>query len=254
MQIYVAKAGQQTGPFSSDQIQSMLNSGMISTTDSAWHEGLSSWIPLHQVLNIPPPIQPISSPPPLELRQSGFPQSPTTSPRYSTNFGLFLYIPTNRLIVMSIVSLGLYQAYWIYRNWRYLKERDGLSIQPFWRGIFSLFFIHSLFKAIKNDPVATKILPATFETSLAIWWIIVSIFGNLVGRSPDIAATFVGIAISLSSVCFLLPVQNYINSINEATEERPSFYAFSTGHIVCLVVGLILWLLILLGASAGAGN
>jgi hypothetical protein len=55
MQIYIAKSGQQTGPFSIEQLKSMLNSGMIALNDSAWHDGLVAWQPLHQVLNIAPP-------------------------------------------------------------------------------------------------------------------------------------------------------------------------------------------------------
>jgi uncharacterized RDD family membrane protein YckC len=54
MQIYVAKAGQQTGPFTREQIQTMLQSRMISITDSAWYEGLPAWVPLSQILAAPP--------------------------------------------------------------------------------------------------------------------------------------------------------------------------------------------------------
>ena len=63
MQIYVAKSGQQTGPFSEEQIHSMLKSGMVGLADSAWHEGLTSWLPLNQLLDVCPPIpQPTQAP------------------------------------------------------------------------------------------------------------------------------------------------------------------------------------------------
>ena len=74
MQIYIAKSGQQTGPFSLEQLQSMLGSGMVTLTDSAWHEGLESWLPLHQVLNVSPPLPIASQPPPL-------PDTGTRAPR-----------------------------------------------------------------------------------------------------------------------------------------------------------------------------
>jgi uncharacterized RDD family membrane protein YckC len=51
MQIYIAKSGQQTGPFTVDQVQSMLGSGMVSLNDLAWHDGHTSWQPLHQIVN-----------------------------------------------------------------------------------------------------------------------------------------------------------------------------------------------------------
>jgi len=40
MRIFLVKSGKEIGPFSEEQIQSMLNAGMIALTDSAWHEGL----------------------------------------------------------------------------------------------------------------------------------------------------------------------------------------------------------------------
>src|SRR5690348_1964928 len=63
MQIYIAKSGQQTGPFTQDQVQAMLNSGTVALTDSAWHEGLASWQPLSQVLNVSPPLPTVPPPP-----------------------------------------------------------------------------------------------------------------------------------------------------------------------------------------------
>ena len=67
---------------------------------------------------------------------------------------LFLYIPPARLILLSIASLGLYEAYWLYKNWRYLKERDGLNISPFCRGVIGIFFCHSLLRRIHEDEEA----------------------------------------------------------------------------------------------------
>jgi hypothetical protein len=52
---------------------------------------------------------------------------------------LFLNISILRLVLLSIASCGLYEAYWIYKNWRYIKERDGLEIRPFWRVFFAYF-------------------------------------------------------------------------------------------------------------------
>jgi len=51
MEIYISKSGQQSGPFSEQQIESMLSSGMLTLADYAWHEGLPEWLQLEQVLN-----------------------------------------------------------------------------------------------------------------------------------------------------------------------------------------------------------
>ncbi|HEV7405061.1 MAG TPA: DUF4339 domain-containing protein [Chthoniobacteraceae bacterium] len=236
MQIFVAQSNRQTGPFSSDQIEIMLNSGAITLHDSAWCEGLSDWQPLYQVLNVPPPL----AQPPLVAPSVTWKSRP-----------MFLYIPTSRLIVMSIVSLGLYEAYWIYRNWRYLNERDGLMIQPFWRGIFGVFFIHSLLTRIKNDRETNQFASATFSPGwLGTGWIALMLVGRIMDNSPDAAVNLAGLVISAPTFCFLLPAQKYINAVNEASGLQPSYYRFSGGHITCLVIGILAWLVIIAGMFA----
>lgn len=55
LEIFIAKRGQQTGPFTIQQIQTMVSSGMVELTDMAWHSTLLDWAPLHQVLQVCPP-------------------------------------------------------------------------------------------------------------------------------------------------------------------------------------------------------
>lgn len=57
-EIFVAKAGIESGPFSREQIPSMIESGMLSPSDSIWHQGLPEWIPVHQFLGVRPPPPP----------------------------------------------------------------------------------------------------------------------------------------------------------------------------------------------------
>ena len=64
MQLFIVKDKQQTGPFSEEQIQGMLASGSVAPTDLAWHEGLSGWLPLNQVLDVSPG-NPQAAPPPM---------------------------------------------------------------------------------------------------------------------------------------------------------------------------------------------
>jgi len=170
MQIFIAKNKQQTGPFSEEQVQGMLASGMVAPTALAWHEGLSGWLPLNQVLNVSPPNPQSAQPPP-------FPD-PTRSAATPSSGAMFLYIPTGRLIGMSIATFGLYQVYWIYRNWRFLKDRDGLNIQPFWRGVFGIFFISSLFNRIKTDAAGNRTPVGDFSASgMSTGWIVVILIG-----------------------------------------------------------------------------
>jgi uncharacterized RDD family membrane protein YckC len=62
MQLYIAKEGKKTGPFSEDHVRSMLTGGLLTMADLCWHEGLPAWLPLSQVLGSaaggPPPLPP----------------------------------------------------------------------------------------------------------------------------------------------------------------------------------------------------
>lgn len=59
MQIFIAKNGEKTGPFSEAQVREMLAAGSASATDLAWHEGMADWKPLGQVLPAQPgPVAP----------------------------------------------------------------------------------------------------------------------------------------------------------------------------------------------------
>lgn len=55
MEIFIAKSGQTTGPFTVQQLETMISSGMVDISDMAWHTDLLEWAPLHQVLGLCPP-------------------------------------------------------------------------------------------------------------------------------------------------------------------------------------------------------
>jgi len=161
---------------------------------------------------------------------------------------LFLYISPARLVLLSIVSMSLYEAYWIYKNWRYIKERDSLDIKPIWRGLFGVFYCHSLLRRIHEDSEARTAQEPTFSAGgLATGWVILVIIANIMGRAPDLAASI--IAAFVPSFLFLVPVQNYINSVTEKRNPDQKMYGWSSGHIVCLVFGLVVWVLLLLALS-----
>lgn len=58
MNIYLAKDGAQTGPFSEDQLHQMLAGGQAVSSDLAWREGMADWQPLRNLLGLsqPPPL------------------------------------------------------------------------------------------------------------------------------------------------------------------------------------------------------
>ncbi len=161
---------------------------------------------------------------------------------------MFLYVPTARLISMSVLSVGIYQTYWVYKNWRYLCDRDRLAIMPFWRGIFSVFFFYSLLKTIKNDPVTSRIRQAVYSPGLlATGWVAAVVMARACGRVPELFV--VALAFQTLSVCFLLPVHFHIQALNDSSSARNDYVGWTVGHIVCAVFGAIAWVFIFLGIA-----
>jgi hypothetical protein len=120
-----------------------------------------------------------------------------------------------------------------------ISSRERLSISPFWRGFFGIFFCHSLLGRIKGDKDARALIEPSFSVQLAAGWVILIIVAGVIGNAPGIAASIIGFL--MPSYLFLVPVQNYINSVTEKRSPGASYYGWSAGHVVCLVLGLILW-------------
>ncbi|MFH0822327.1 MAG: hypothetical protein V2B18_06210 [Pseudomonadota bacterium] len=159
---------------------------------------------------------------------------------------LFLHIPISRLVLMSIISFGVYEIYWMYRNWRYVKERTNPDIHPLLRALLGIFTSPSLLRRIHEDKEARLILMPSFSPRrLAACWITLVIISNIVsdipGLTPCILSAFVP-----SFLC-LAPVQDYVNSVTRTMSPGRRYYPWSWGHIVCLGFGVLIWSILLMG-------
>ena len=57
-------------------------------------------------------------------------------------------ISLNKFIILSIISFGLYELWWIYKSWRFFQQKEKSDIMPALRTIFSIFFLIPLFNRI----------------------------------------------------------------------------------------------------------
>ena len=147
-----------------------------------------------------------------------------------------VYFPVSvtKLVVMSIFTWGFYQLYWFYKNWQFHMYKHKLKIEPFWRGVFAVFFCYSLFKHIKKyaktNGVQTDIIPEL----LAFFFIIMSISIAVPGFTWNLI---------LLSFIPLLPVQNLINNINKTLSPNSEINRkYSIWNILIIVVGIFLWI------------
>lgn len=163
--------------------------------------------------------------------------------------GAPLYFPVSltKLAVMSVFTLGLYEFYWFYKNWRIVKAREAPGIAQAWhvlpslaRTFFAVLFCYSLFARIRESADEQDV-PLSFAAGfLTVGWIVTSFLGGL----PDPYGL-----VSLFSVVFLIPAQDAVNRINQtASPAHDPNARFTTANKAWIVVGVLLLALALYGA------
>jgi hypothetical protein len=63
------------------------------------------------------------------------------------------YFPVSvlKFCVMSVFTLGVYQLYWFYKSWSYVRERDASDIWPFLRALFGVITYPFLLRDLNDE-------------------------------------------------------------------------------------------------------
>lgn len=156
--------------------------------------------------------------------------------------------PIKKLIILSILTLGIYNYYWFYRNWKYIKEETKKDISPILRTIgllipiYNIWLVYDQFRAIIQLANKKKIKTKYFPITLTLTFIFFSYWGALsrIGGSPQEYP----IKILLFFPLILLPlicIQKYFNLYWDKTQKLPIRTDFSGGEVILIIVGIILW-------------
>ena len=150
-------------------------------------------------------------------------------------------VATHKFIILSVCSLGIYELYWLYQNWKRIENSSGESFSPFWRTFFAPYWVFSLFRRIRGIAASQGVpinwradVLATFYVALSLMW-----------RLPDPWGW-----ISFVSFVPLIPVQQAAQRVNEryvgsTTETRNEGY--STANVALIVIGGLLLVLAVAG-------
>ncbi len=157
---------------------------------------------------------------------------------------LFFNIPLAKLVWLSWLTLGLYEIYWLYVNWRFLRfNREGRTEAYFWKATLNPFALRRVFYQISRDEdLGGRTPDPDFTVNAWLWifaWVFLGIravmsFISQMNVFADLAITFGTLGLSLFA---LVPVQKHINAGNAAAGRRLSPPTF--GHYATIVVGMI---------------
>ncbi|MBO3275725.1 MFS transporter permease [Pseudomonas schmalbachii] len=165
--------------------------------------------------------------------------------------GAFFVTSLSKMALLYLATFGLYGVFWFYKQWD-LQRAAMLPkrIVPAARGLFYVFFTHSLCARI-NQSLEQNGHPAWNHRGDAWQVVILTILSN--GLS-EVADRYTGLSLySFASLLFLLsplyPMLSIQRQVNLASGdpqgERNS--GMSGLNMLFIVLGIVLWLLVLLG-------
>lgn len=153
----------------------------------------------------------------------------------------FFAVSVFKLTLMSIFTVGLYQAYWFYKQWQHVRRREG-HVSPFWRAVFGVFFCYGLFTRVRDYNRAGVVPRELAAGPLAAGWIVSSVFGQLL---PE-PYFWLGVL----TVAFMLPVQARINEINrQCVPGHDRNDRLTALNWLGIVLGAVVYVLAYIGAT-----
>jgi hypothetical protein len=146
---------------------------------------------------------------------------------------------TNKFVLLSILTFGLYEIWWIYKSWRYFNERQNLGINSAIRTVFSGIYLIPLMNRIKRNSKDLNINVGYSSIFLFTGYLIFEIIGAV---SDEFWL------VSVFSFLFLLkPYATLQKSLIKDSEENiRTKNRFNTRQKFLIVIGIICWVFFIL--------
>ena len=173
-------------------------------------------------------------------------------------------IPTQRVLLMTFISHGLYFFYWSYLTWKQYRDYTGDIAYPVWHALCLLVPIYNLFRIYAHmrtyrDLMGVAGLPTTIGAGMAVALIVLSslldltgayLNGGITGTMPVAGwAPMAAFALSLVSLAVLAGllshVQGNLNHYWENANGGPLPAArIGTGEVIFALIGVLAWIII----------
>ena len=170
---------------------------------------------------------------------------------------LFYVVSIRKFTILYLATLGMYGVYWFYQNWaRYNRNspyaaRAGNKIWPLPRAIFSVFFIHDLFRKVKAHAGLDKKVNAWSQGSDATFLVVLILLSNMLDRA---SAKSLGSPVTdVLSLLILLPLVHYFIRAQEMIniscrdQQGRGNADLSKANYAWIAFGALLWCLIVVG-------
>jgi hypothetical protein len=172
-QWFVTNGEWRMGPLAIDDVVEVLGRGHPPGSVHVWKPGQEQWLPAEQV-------------PELAAARAGAPASrpftgvPAATVREAPPVTPWFVVGSGKLVLMCVVTFGIYEFYWFYQQWRHVQAR-GESIYPVVRAVLAGLFCYGLFRRLADAAVERRIGPGVSPIVLTV----VFLACNVVSQLPD---------------------------------------------------------------------
>jgi hypothetical protein len=157
----------------------------------------------------------------------------------------FLVRKPTVLLVLMILSGGLYGTYWAYKNWQAIRDDTGSKISPFWRTVFLVFYVWPLFKMMtllaKSRGYTVK-YSGGLLAFLYIFLPVVALPVYYVSNSFMLVTAVEAITSCLSICVLVLAQQPAIYAVSKQPSTKPDYRPINYVELIFVVIGFLVLL------------
>ena len=167
-------------------------------------------------------------------------------------------VSPNRVLLMIIISNGLYLFYWMYLTWKQYRDHTREEVYPVWHALTGLVPIYGLFRLHAHGRVYKELMTSGGGvTTIDPGWLVGVVVARMLltagigppGVSFDESSQFTPILITLLDVlaiamlgAVLREIQGNLNSYwHYVSSGRLHSARTGMGEIVLAVIGVLLW-------------
>lgn len=171
------------------------------------------------------------------------------------NEAVFFPVSEGKLITLYLLSFGFYGIYWFYRNWQILAPEMDKKIYPFWRGVFSIFFAHSLFKRIEQKAGHLAKKHKYNSTAMAVIFVLCVVLSQVIDRASMLSTSLmaaehhlvaISILLFIASTYPMVKVQATVNRLNNDILGYLN-HKYTAWNYLLIAVGGFMWAMLILG-------
>ena len=171
-------------------------------------------------------------------------------------------IPTRRLLLLTVLSYGIFLYYWFYLTWRQYRDHTGNRVFPVWHTLALGVPIYGLYRTHAHIDSYNQLMhqagqPTSINASLTVALMLISVVLSTVsflasGALPGIEFQGVqGVLVKLgfdvlaiaTAAALLIHVQPSLNTYwGGLPEVQASNARLGSGEITCVVIGILAWI------------